>query len=107
MSSREVGALAPTCTAYAKKGFSSEELVSVNQNFRTAVAQFPVGPSSAQNRCQASLEPQLPTTGLLDNFARSTSKSAELYVKWATLMTRYLARLAAIRLEPRRVKDGT
>src|SRR5258708_3147229 len=48
-----------------------------------------------------------PTTGLLDNFARSTSKSAELHVKWATQMPRYLARLAAIRLEQRRVKDGT
>jgi hypothetical protein len=45
MSSREVGALAPTCTAYAKKGFSSEELVSVNQNFQTVLAQFPVSPS--------------------------------------------------------------
>jgi hypothetical protein len=44
MSSREVGALAPTCTAYAKKGFSSEELVSVNQNFQTVLAQFPVSP---------------------------------------------------------------
>jgi hypothetical protein len=54
-----------------------------------------------ERRCRS------PRSELLENFARSTSKSAELYVKWATLMTRYLARLAAIRLEPRWVKDET